>query len=221
MFDWRREGSVPANVTFSSKRIIWTLWPNAASSERTSVFQVLWWGSHIVTIRSVWGDSAGADTIVAAVASAAMWLLEFSVAHLSSNTVAGEPGFRPSPRYSVCLLDLASTSDLRMNMLRTRDTGSVTDCLAPALTGRHPQNITDHYRCSQTRWQGGKYTRCVQTRFMISPNLPPCQPPWLRAGREFVVHLVIVFFFLWRAHLLLFLLFLSEAAWHPQCPTTL
>lgn len=42
-----------------------------------------------------------------------MWLFESSVAHLCSNTVAVEPGFSPAPRYSVCLLDLASTSDLQ------------------------------------------------------------------------------------------------------------
>lgn len=41
-------------------------------------------------------------------------------------------GFCPAPKRSICLLCLASTSDLRMNMLSAANTGPVTACLAPA-----------------------------------------------------------------------------------------
>lgn len=60
----------------------------------------------------------------------------FSVAHLCSNTVAGNSDFSPPPRNSVCLLYLASTSDLHMNMLCTRNTGPVTACLAPCASSQ-------------------------------------------------------------------------------------
>lgn len=105
--------------------------------------------------------------------------------------IVGEPGFSPPPRSSVCLLDLASTSDLHMNMHCTRNTGPVTACLAPALPARQPQNKTDHYRWLQPsgpRWQGGTHAlflaHCVQSNslflcgdFAQSPSLSVSLPP--------------------------------------------
>lgn len=43
-----------------------------------------------------------------------------------------KPRFCPAPKRSICLLCLASTSDLRMNMLSAANTGPVTACLPPA-----------------------------------------------------------------------------------------
>lgn len=58
-----------------------------------------------------------------------------------------KPGFRPAPKRSVCLLRLASTSDLRRNMLSAANTGPVTACLPPACAPSQasPQNKAHHY----------------------------------------------------------------------------